>query len=147
MTMLAPLVEVPLGARIHPDRPQPDPVDLHVGRAIRARRQAVGLSQEALAKAIGLSFQQVQKYERAANRVSCSMLAEIAAALNCAPAEFLPAAQIEPGPPSAALRLAAERGGLALAEAYLSLDTPRRACLLNVAQAMLDKRPRKDLGA
>jgi transcriptional regulator with XRE-family HTH domain len=59
----------------------PNPVDLHVGARIRLRRRMQGVSQEKLAEALGLTFQQVQKYERGANRVSASKLYEIAAAL------------------------------------------------------------------
>jgi transcriptional regulator with XRE-family HTH domain len=59
----------------------PNPVDLHVGARIRLRRRMQGVSQEKLADALGLTFQQVQKYERGANRVSASKLYEIAAAL------------------------------------------------------------------
>jgi transcriptional regulator with XRE-family HTH domain len=60
----------------------PHPVDRHVGLRIRMRRKELGISQERLAEALGLTFQQVQKYERAANRVSASKLWEIARALN-----------------------------------------------------------------
>jgi transcriptional regulator with XRE-family HTH domain len=56
----------------------PNPVDLHVGGRIRMRRKMLGVSQERLAEALGLTFQQVQKYERGANRVSASKLYEIA---------------------------------------------------------------------
>ncbi|HLY81236.1 MAG TPA: helix-turn-helix transcriptional regulator [Caulobacteraceae bacterium] len=59
----------------------PNPVDLHVGARIRLRRRMQGVSQEKLADALGLTFQQVQKYERGANRVSASKLYEIATAL------------------------------------------------------------------
>ncbi|MBX3480337.1 MAG: helix-turn-helix domain-containing protein [Caulobacter sp.] len=59
----------------------PAEVDLHVGRRIRQRRKAIGATQESLAGALGLTFQQVQKYERGANRVSASKLYQIAAAL------------------------------------------------------------------
>jgi transcriptional regulator with XRE-family HTH domain len=59
----------------------PNPVDLHVGARIRLRRRMQGVSQEKLADALGLTFQQVQKYERGANRVSASKLYEIASAL------------------------------------------------------------------
>ena len=59
----------------------PNPVDLHVGARIRMRRRMQGVSQEKLADALGLTFQQVQKYERGANRVSASKLYEIAASL------------------------------------------------------------------
>jgi transcriptional regulator with XRE-family HTH domain len=60
----------------------PNPVDRHVGLRIRMRRKEMGISQERLAEAIGLTFQQVQKYERAANRVSASKLWEMAQALS-----------------------------------------------------------------
>ena len=52
----------------------PDPVDVHVGMRLRQRRTLLGMSQEKLAKAFGVSFQQVQKYERGANRISASRL-------------------------------------------------------------------------
>jgi DNA-binding XRE family transcriptional regulator len=55
-----------------PEPKRPDPVDLHVGGRIRMRRKLLGLSQEYLADALQLTFQQVQKYERGANRVSAS---------------------------------------------------------------------------
>src|SRR4051794_22552162 len=60
----------------------PNPVDRHVGLRIRLRRKELGISQERLAEAIGLTFQQVQKYERAANRVSASKLWEMSRALS-----------------------------------------------------------------
>jgi transcriptional regulator with XRE-family HTH domain len=66
----------------------PNPVDLHVGARIRLRRRMQGVSQEKLADALGLTFQQVQKYERGANRVSASKLYEIAAALKTPVAYF-----------------------------------------------------------
>lgn len=59
----------------------PNPIDRHVGLRIRLRRKELGVSQERLADSIGLTFQQVQKYERAANRVSASKLWEMARVL------------------------------------------------------------------
>lgn len=59
-----------------------NPVDAHVGRQVRTRRRVLGISQEKLAGQLGLTFQQVQKYERGSNRVSASKLYEIARALN-----------------------------------------------------------------
>jgi transcriptional regulator with XRE-family HTH domain len=56
----------------------PHPVDVHVGKRIRARRLLLGMNQEALATALDLTFQQVQKYEHGANRVSASRLSAIA---------------------------------------------------------------------
>lgn len=57
------------------------PVDLHVGSAIRVRRKAMRISQSDLADGLGVSFQQVQKYERGTNRVSASRLYDIGACL------------------------------------------------------------------
>jgi transcriptional regulator with XRE-family HTH domain len=60
----------------------PNLVDVHVGSRIRMRRRVLGISQEKLAAALGLTFQQVQKYERGTNRVSASKLYETAKALS-----------------------------------------------------------------
>ncbi len=59
----------------------PDQIDLAVGGRIRIRRRGLDLSQTQLANALGITFQQVQKYERGTNRVSASMLVKIAAKL------------------------------------------------------------------
>ncbi len=56
---------------------QPNPIDVHVGNRIRLRRTLLGLSQEKLASLLGLTFQQVQKYERGMNRVGASRLWDI----------------------------------------------------------------------
>ncbi len=56
----------------------PDPIDVHVGSRIRLRRTLAGMSQQKLAKALGLTFQQIQKYERGTNRVGASRLFYIA---------------------------------------------------------------------
>ena len=61
---------------------QPHHVDRHVGALIRAKRKAIGMSQEELAQALGITFQQIQKYERGFNRVSSSKLYEIAQKLD-----------------------------------------------------------------
>jgi transcriptional regulator with XRE-family HTH domain len=66
----------------------PNPVDLHVGARIRMRRKILGVSQERLAEDLGLTFQQIQKYERGANRVSASKLYEIAKSLQSSVAYF-----------------------------------------------------------
>jgi transcriptional regulator with XRE-family HTH domain len=63
-------------------------VDLHVGAMIRRRRNELKISQEGLATSLGLTFQQIQKYERAVNRVSASRLWEISRVLGVRPAYF-----------------------------------------------------------
>ena len=59
----------------------PDPIDVKVGAKIRARRLLVGMTQEALAAILGITFQQIQKYEKGTNRVSASRLQNVADAL------------------------------------------------------------------
>lgn len=70
------------------DKPEPDLVDVHVGKRIRARRRLCKVSQVELADCIGLSFQQVQKYERGLNRVSASKLYAIAKRLGAPISHF-----------------------------------------------------------
>lgn len=67
---------------------KPNAVDVHVGALIRARRKVLGMSQMTLADAIGLTFQQVQKYEKGSNRVGASRLQQISDALGVSPAYF-----------------------------------------------------------
>src|SRR5438132_12856161 len=61
---------------------KPNPIDVQVGSRVRLRRNMLGLSQEKLGTAIGLTFQQVQKYERGANRIGASRLHELSRVLD-----------------------------------------------------------------
>lgn len=61
---------------------KPHPIDVHVGSRVRLRRTLLGMSQEKLGEAIGLTFQQVQKYERGANRIGSSRLYELSRVLD-----------------------------------------------------------------
>lgn len=69
-------------------RTGPDPIDLHVGARVVCRRLEIGVTQINLAKLIGVSFQQVQKYEKGSNRISGSMLLHMARALGVSVAYF-----------------------------------------------------------
>ncbi|MBX3480125.1 MAG: helix-turn-helix transcriptional regulator [Caulobacter sp.] len=115
------------------------PVDIHVGRRIRARRKALGVTQEGLAEALALTFQQIQKYERGANRVSASKLFAIAEALETPVGWFFEG--LETGghtAPAAGVadRLHAETGGREMADAWLALPPDARAALRLVATQM-----------
>jgi len=84
----------------------PHPVDVHVGGRVRLARVLAGRTQEWLGAQVGLTFQQIQKYERGANRVSCSMLSEFATALGRPVAWFFqegPLDSAAPAAPDAAL--------------------------------------------
>jgi transcriptional regulator with XRE-family HTH domain len=76
-------------------------VDRIVGANIRRRRVALGLSQQALGARVGLTFQQIQKYENAVNRIGASRLADVAAALDTHPGAFFPGSPVSGSPPNA----------------------------------------------
>ena len=67
---------------------KPNPVDVHVGNRVRLRRTLLGMSQEKLGESLGLTFQQVQKYERGANRIGASRLWDLSRVLDCPVAFF-----------------------------------------------------------
>jgi transcriptional regulator with XRE-family HTH domain len=100
-----------------------DPVDIAVGARIRLLRKLKGLSQQALAEAAGVTFQQIQKYERGANRVSASMLARIARTLAVPVSEMFGEASPTSSAVDEVAALLAEPGALELLKAYA--DLPR----------------------
>lgn len=65
----------------------PHPIDVHVGSRVKLRRMILGLSQEALGKSLGLTFQQIQKYEKGVNRIGASRMFEMAQLLDV-PVQF-----------------------------------------------------------
>ena len=133
------------------DTPQsrtPNVVDLHVGVRVRMRRKMLGVSQEALADALKLTFQQVQKYERGANRVSASKLYEIAKTLQV-PVSFFFEGLADPASDeldevgAAAERVVTEflntPEGLELAEMFPKIGRGRvRRQVLDLVRAMAD---------
>ncbi|WP_226623199.1 helix-turn-helix domain-containing protein [Brucella anthropi] len=80
----------------------PDPIDVEVGGKIKAQRRLAGMSQDTLAARLGVTFQQIQKYEKGANRVSSSRLAMIAEVFSVPPAYFFPGSTVDPGQAGAA---------------------------------------------
>lgn len=108
----------------------PNLVDVHVGRRVRLRRKQLEMSQERLAEGLGLTFQQVQKYERGANRISASKLYEMSRILQVSVAYFFDGLD-DPASPTGAdyanawtsvvEDLLAEPNGKQLAEAFLSI--------------------------
>lgn len=78
-----------LPKRTRPKRPvgrpridSPHPIDIHVGQRVRLRRTLLGMSQERLGEAVGLTFQQIQKYERGTNRIGASRLYDLSCVLD-----------------------------------------------------------------
>jgi transcriptional regulator with XRE-family HTH domain len=120
----------------------PDPIDLHVGRRLRIRRRHLGLSQQGLGDQLGVTFQQIQKYERAGNRVSCSVLFELARALGVTPGYFFEglAGPTELGDgPDLVESLLLEPNGLRLARAFLRIPAVElRRDLANLIEAIAE---------
>ncbi|WP_165186552.1 helix-turn-helix domain-containing protein [Caulobacter soli] len=128
---------------------RPNPVDLHVGGRVRMRRKILGVSQDQLAASLGLTFQQVQKYERGSNRVSASKLYQIAKTLQV-PISFFFDGLADPtdseAPDSAASK--AEQGiqtflatseGLELAQLFPRIGRGRvRRQVLDLVRTMTD---------
>lgn len=109
----------------------PDAVDVYVGERVRAERNRCGLSQGALGEAIGVTFQQVQKYERGANRISASMLVRIAQTLGVTAADLFPAAD---APLRSAIDIGAIRGGSELSERFFAMTPAQRTLFLQIAR-------------
>jgi transcriptional regulator with XRE-family HTH domain len=116
-----------------------DPVDVHVGKLIRAQRRALGISQDQLAAAIGVSFQQVQKYEIGGNRVSASKLFAIGQALGVSVASFfndLEDAGTETSVLSEFGDFLVLTGSAELVKAYRKLSADQRRVLVDLTQVM-----------
>lgn len=114
-----------------------DPVDIAVGARIRLLRKLRGLSQQALAEAAGVTFQQIQKYERGSNRVSASMLSRIAGALDAPVAEMFGEAGAASGAVDEVAELLSEPGALELLRAFTALPRgPARAALVDFVRAL-----------
>jgi transcriptional regulator with XRE-family HTH domain len=116
------------------------PLDIALGARIRIRRKTLGLSQDDLASQIGLTFQQIQKYERGANRVSFSRLVDIARTLKCRVQDLIGDLDVE-GDVSDQVAIEAvqlkETGAVELIKAYSSiLSAGRRRVIVNIAQEL-----------
>ena len=116
----------------------PDPIDIAVGLRLRTLRKSKGMSQEQLGRALGITFQQIQKYERGTNRISASMLVKSARALAVSPNSILPD-ENDPAPKSPAILslLAQMRGVDELVECYSRIKSPRlRRAVLQLARSL-----------
>ena len=134
----------------------PNPIDVHVGRRVRQRRKTLGVTQERLAEDLGLTFQQVQKYERGANRVSASKLYEIARSLRTSIAYFFegladPATAYEAqgfaesGTEQFVTEFLMTPEGLELAELFPKIRRPRvRRRILDLVRSMAEEEAAED---
>lgn len=126
----------------------PDPMDIALGAAVRIRRKTLGISQEALAEQCGVSFQQIQKYENGANRISFSRLVQIARALRCRVVDLMDVLDAPDRDTPADLDMLSRMrtpGAMELLNAYEALSAESRAALLTLLRtfSLQDARPHK----
>ena len=117
----------------------PDPMDIALGAAVRIRRRSLGISQEALAEQCGVSFQQIQKYENGANRISFSRLVQIARALQCRVVDLMDVLDTPEGGRNDLDILTRMRtpGALELLSAYERLSPETRSSLLGLMRTLV----------
>ena len=114
----------------------PHPIDLQVGLRIRELRKSRSMSQEKLGAAVGITFQQIQKYERGVNRISASMLVELAKHLGVSPASLLPGDTAPPDQATMAI-MATVRGADELVSLYKSLPPDLRRAVLHLERSLV----------
>ncbi len=130
----------------------PNPIDKHVGSRVRMRRMMLGMSQEKLGDALGLTFQQVQKYEKGTNRIGASRLQQISNILQVPVEFFFEGAPHLAGPsrvdgdapsPAYVSDFLASSDGLALTKAFMRIgDAKLRRRIVDLVEqiAIIDKR-------
>jgi len=149
------LVEVQERKTQRKTRGKPNAVDVHVGNRVRQRRTLLGLSQERLATALDLTFQQVQKYERGANRIGAGRLYQLARALDVPVTYFFedlddahyPAAGNvhEKAAPAYQADPMSQRETLLLVRAYYAIPDPAvRRRMLDLMRSMAEGHGRDD---
>jgi transcriptional regulator with XRE-family HTH domain len=126
----------------------PNPTDKHVGARVRMRRMMLAMSQEKLGDALGLTFQQVQKYEKGANRIGASRLQQIAHILQVPVSFFFEGAPSVPGhqpdgmseapSPAYVSDFLATSDGLALTKAFMRIkDAKLRRRIVDLVEQMV----------
>jgi len=127
---------------------RPNPVDIHVGSRVRLRRTLLGVSQEKLGEKLGITFQQVQKYEKGSNRIGASRLQNIAEVLS-APVSFFFEGMNEEAPAGTGglmeapaeyvADFAASTEGVALSRAFARIPDPKvRRRILDLVRTLAD---------
>lgn len=112
------------------------PNDKLMGQRIRARRIELKISQDELGEALGISFQQIQKYEKGVNRVSATRMMQIAKVLQTTPEALMGAGSTEAANPHA-LSMLATRDGAYLAQAFNEICDDDRKLLVNLARSFV----------
>jgi transcriptional regulator with XRE-family HTH domain len=128
---------------------QANPIDAHVGHRVRLRRMLMGMSQEKLGELLGLTFQQVQKYEKGINRIGAGRLFEVAGILGV-PVSFFydeidgaspqPAGFAESEEPPPVMEFVSSGEGLQLSLAFMRIKDPKvRRKILDLVRSLADE--------
>jgi transcriptional regulator with XRE-family HTH domain len=133
---------------------RPNPMDAHVGSRVRLRRMMLGMSQEKLGEHLGLTFQQVQKYEKGVNRIGASRLFDLALVLGVPVQYFYDEAPVGDGeskgatafaekpPESYVVDFLASREGFELNKAFIRIADPRvRRSIIELVRALAGQDP------
>ena len=117
---------------------KPQSIDAHVGNQLKARRMMAGMSQTDLGKVAGITFQQVQKYERGANRIAAGHLYLYAQALACMPNDFFDGLRVngEPVGNANVEEFLLTNDAIYLFKAFVALKDHERMAVLHFARAL-----------
>ncbi len=129
------------------NKKKPNPIDIHVGSRIRLRRTMLGMSQEKLGDSLGITFQQIQKYEKGTNRVGASRLQNISSILNVPVSFFFEDAPGDPSTGQPGMSEASSSNyvvdflssseGLQLNRAFVKIEDPKvRRKLVDLVKAL-----------
>jgi transcriptional regulator with XRE-family HTH domain len=125
----------------------PNPVDLHVGRRARMRRLMLGMSQTTLGEKIGITFQQIQKYEKGTNRISASRLQQLSRILQVPVPFFFEGLSDDKGQtrqPDYVAEFLATSEGLALIDAIARIqNAPLRHSIVNLVDEIAQSRSKR----
>lgn len=131
------------------EKKKPNPIDIHVGSRVKLRRTMQGMSQEKLGDALGITFQQIQKYEKGTNRIGASRMQQIAAALKVpvafffddAPKGSTPAGETtEVGSTSYVVDFLSSTEGIQLNRAFVRISNPAiRRKIVDMVKTLADE--------
>ena len=127
------------------NKKKPNPIDIHVGSRIRLRRTMLGMSQEKLGESLGITFQQIQKYEKGTNRVGASRLQNISSILNVpvsfffedAPGDSASGGMAEAASSNYVVDFLSSSEGLQLNRAFVKIGDPKvRRKIVDLVKAL-----------
>lgn len=132
---------------------KPNPIDIHVGSRVRLRRTMQGMSQEKLGDALGITFQQIQKYEKGTNRIGASRMQQISAALKVpvsfffedAPNVSAAGGTVDAGATSYVVDFLSSPEGIQLNRAFVRITNPAiRRKIIDMVRTLADETGKTD---